>query len=275
MSPIRSILLHADASTPWNERLRYGARIAAILDADLTTFFAPTSAWVEHPVAMAASPEACAILRDADERRLQAARTAYRGAVEGLGGRLHWSQAHAWSPEPAVIRRAFAADLLILGQRHPGPNPEGTVPSNFPPSVIISSGRPALVVPYIGAPAATEVALVAWKETREAARALTASIPLLQRAQRVYLATWREPDEPAGWPEVVEYLRGHGIEATVKPCGPAPAQLGAAILSLAADLSADLLVMGCYGHGRAREFALGGATRDVFESMTVPVLMAH
>jgi nucleotide-binding universal stress UspA family protein len=276
MSPIRSILLHADASTPWNERLSYGARIASVLDADLTTLFAPNSAWVEHPIAMVSSPDAWAILHDADERRLREARAAYDAATRDLGGRLHWSEAGALSAELATTHGAFAADLVILGQQPPRPGPEGTVSRHFVESVIMDGGRPALVVPYIGTPANTEIALVAWKATRESARALTAAIPLLQRARRVYLATWTETDrEPTSSPDILGYLRGHGIESTLRACGPAPARLGDAMLSLAADCSADLLVMGCYGHTRARERVLGGATRTILEGMTIPVLMAH
>ena len=62
---------------------------------------------------------------------------------------------------------------------------------------------------------------------------------------------------------------------TERPCGAAPGEIGEAMLSLAADCSADLLVMGCYGHSRARERVLGGATRSILDSMTLPVLMAH
>ena len=276
MSPIRFILLHADATTPWKERLRYGADIASTFDADLTTLYAPSSAWVEHPLAMVASPEAFAIYREADERLLRQARAAYDAATCDLGGRLHWSESGASPPELAAIGRAFAADLLILGQQRPETGPEGAVSRHFVESVIIDSGRPALVVPYIGAPASTEVALVAWKETRESARALTSAIPFLQRARQVCVATWAEADDEApARANVIGYLRSHGIEATLKPCGLAPARLGESMLSLAADLSADLLVMGCYGHGRARERVLGGATRDILEAMTIPVLMAH
>jgi nucleotide-binding universal stress UspA family protein len=71
------------------------------------------------------------------------------------------------------------------------------------------------------------------------------------------------------------FLHHHGIKATVHRGGPPTRELGELLLSLAADLQADLLVMGCYGHGRAREWALGGATRTVLRSMTLPVLMVH
>ena len=278
MNPIRSILLHADSTTPWKERLRFGADLASSFDAELTTFYAPNSAWVDHPIAMVESPEACAILREADELRRREARKAYDAAAQGIAEqhRLSWAESDAVSPHRVVTRHAFAADLVILGQQPPDSRPEGSVARDFVGSVLMDSGRPALVVPYIGAPAQRDVVMVAWKETRESARALTAAIPFLQRARQVYLAIWNEGD--AAQPDhadVAGYLRKHGIEALFRPCGPAPARLGESILSAAADLSADLLVMGCYGHSRARERVFGGATRAVLDTMTMPVLMAH
>ena len=276
MSPIRSILLHADSATPWEERLRFGATVASAFDADLTTLYAPSSAWVEHPLAMVESPDAWSALREAEEQRRRQAREAHDAAGRGIEHRLFWAESDALSPYRAVLRHAFAADLLILGQPRPDPRPEGSVSRDFVGSMLIDSGRPALVVPYIGAAPRQDVVMVAWKETRESARALTAAIPFLQRARRVYLCIWSEAGGAQPDPtDVAGYLRKHGIEALFRPCGQAPERLGEAMLSAAADLSADLLVMGCYGHSRARERVFGGATRVVLEAMTLSVLMAH
>jgi nucleotide-binding universal stress UspA family protein len=277
MSAIRSILLHADSTTPWKERMRFAADVAAGLDADLTTLYAPNSAWADHPLAAVESPEAWAILREGDAQRHHDARKAYDAALRGVDQRrLFWADSDELSPYRAVVRHAFAADLLILGQQAPGSRIEGSVPRAFVGSVLMDSGRPALIVPYIGTPARRDVAMVAWKDTRESARALTAAIPFLQRASRVYLSIWSERDGAQGDPaDVAGYLRKHGVEAHLRPCGPAPAQVGESILTAAADLSADLLVMGCYGHSRARERVFGGATRAVLDAMTIPVLMAH
>ena len=76
--------------------------------------------------------------------------------------------------------------------------------------------------------------------------------------------------------DVERYLRLHGVQARLQHYGEEPnGDLGELLLSRAADLDADLLVMGCYGHSRARELVLGGVTRTVLRSMTLPVLMSH
>jgi nucleotide-binding universal stress UspA family protein len=154
------------------------------------------------------------------------------------------------------------------------------LPFDFVESVVIASGKPALVIPTIRlAEPVGRVVLVAWKETREAARAVSAALPLLQKAGKVHVAIWEDPSsvkELAQAPlDIAQSLRAHGVEAEVHRHGPASREVGEFLLSRATDLSADLIVMGCYGHGRAREWVLGGASRTVLQSMTVPVLMAH
>jgi nucleotide-binding universal stress UspA family protein len=173
-----------------------------------------------------------------------------------------------------MISHALCADLLLLGQYDRANRYTGVLP-DFAPWVVTGSGKPAIVVPYIGARAASfGNVLVAWKSTRESAHALGAAMPLLQRAQRVGVAV--DLETTAAQKDLLQsYLRHHGVQVTyhVLPSGTTTA--GEAILSTAADVGADLIVMGCYGHSRAREFVLGGATRTVLGSMTVPVLMAH
>jgi len=145
--------------------------------------------------------------------------------------------------------------------------------------MLIDSGKPVLVVPYIGPQGSSigRTVMIAWKETRETARAVAAALPLLQQAQRVHVATWGDEHavERRRMPELLAYLGRHGVEAVPHHYGDEPGSVGETILSAVADLDADLLVMGGYGHSRAREWILGGATRTILESMTVPVLMSH
>jgi nucleotide-binding universal stress UspA family protein len=95
------------------------------------------------------------------------------------------------------------------------------------------------------------------------------------RSVHVLLARWTDDDDPDGL-NIERYLRCHGIDAVLHAdAGHGADAAGDALLALARDVSADLLVMGCYGHSRARELVLGGATRTVLQSMMLPVLMAH
>ncbi len=136
----------------------------------------------------------------------------------------------------------------------------------------------AVAALYAGLPPQVgQTVVIAWKATREAARAVTAAVPLLQRAQRVHIVKWDDGQEAIEGArlDLAGYLKLRGVEATWHREGPEPDALGEHLLSRAFDLEADLLVMGCYGHNRAREWVLGGTSRTVLESMTLPVLMAH
>jgi nucleotide-binding universal stress UspA family protein len=165
----------------------------------------------------------------------------------------------------------------VLGQQQPDEPPVGRLPPGFVSSVLIASGRPALVVPYAGEFAKVgDIVLVAWKPTPESARALKAALPLMQAARHVHVVAWGDPPSVAGQaPDIGSYLKLHDIDARVHWEGEETPRLGEMLLSRAADYSADLLVMGCYGHSRAREFVLGGVSRTVLASMTVPVLMSR
>jgi nucleotide-binding universal stress UspA family protein len=143
----------------------------------------------------------------------------------------------------------------------------------------MSGERPVLIVPYIGAgrpPGGT--VLLCWNDTREAARAATAALPLLKKAERtiVLIIDPPEAEEPreAG-ADVAGWLARHGVKVTLQRDTAADTDVGGVILSRAADHDVDLIVMGIYGHSRLRERVLGGASRTLLSSMTVPLLVAH
>jgi nucleotide-binding universal stress UspA family protein len=175
---------------------------------------------------------------------------------------------------------ALYADAVVLGQNDPSPGGVGGVPYDLVESTLSGSGRPALVVPAAsnGMRLPRNI-VVAWKATREAARAVAAALPLLRRAHGVHVMAWgedRQADVRGARLDLDGWLRLHGVAAQWhREAGPEPGALGERMLTRAFDLDADLLVMGCYGHSRAREWVLGGASRTVLASMTLPVLMAH
>ena len=152
---------------------------------------------------------------------------------------------------------------------------------NLLEDVLLLAGRPVLAVPYAGSfNAEFRTAMVASTDSREAARALNDALPLLHGASNVTVLTVQreraaeEEDLPGA--DAAEHLARHGISATaartVTDGGVSEAD---AILNYAADISAELIVCGCYGHSRARELILGGVSRGLLEHMTVPVLMSH
>jgi nucleotide-binding universal stress UspA family protein len=276
---LTQLLVHLDATAHTSQRLAVARAIAQGQGAAVTALYAVTPALVEIPFAADASPNVAQVLCELDDERRAKARTEFdRANMDGV--HAAWAEVRDYPIIPAFARQALYADLLILGQ-HDASDPAATsVPSDFVESVLASSGKPALVLPYAGTwDCVGETVVVAWKPTREAARGLSAAVPLLQRAERVHIVSWtREEAEVIGGKalDLDGYLKLRGIEPVWhREGGGEPEGLGDLLLSRAADLSADLLVMGCYGHSRAREWVLGGTSRTVLRSMTLPVLMAH
>jgi nucleotide-binding universal stress UspA family protein len=268
MSPIQSILLHIDAGDRSAVRMRIARELAQRHEAVVTAMFATRPRFVPLPNPFSEGMAVMPMLEETDPAQRARAKSLFDRDGEGMC----WDEVVDAPPLPGFIRQALCADLLVLGQHDPQDRSTHDVPADLVTSVLFGSGKPALVIPHAGDPRTVgRCALVAWKAVPEAARALTAALPLLQSAARVHLVT--PADEPPGGIEL--YLRRHNVDTAFHSIAAAPAQAGEQLLALARDLSADLLVMGCYGHSRARELVLGGATRTVLQAMTMPVLMAH
>lgn len=278
MSPLRSILVHMDDSPHCATRLRVANQIAEQHEASVTALYAVTPPFMQLSMTYAGGAAVAPIVQDFETQRHARVRAVFDQTVAAGMPRVRWAEVTG-EPTWAMSRQALLADLLVLGQRDTQNERMSGVPFDFVESVVLACGKPALVIPNIrvGEPVG-RVALVAWKETRESARAVSAALPLLRKASKVHVAVWdddslkRYDEAPL---DIARYLRQHGVEAEVHHHGPASREIGEYLLSRATDLSADLIVMGCYGHGRAREWVLGGASRTVLQSMTVPVLMAH
>ena len=174
----------------------------------------------------------------------------------------------------ARIARRY--DLSIVGQ----PNPETDErESLFVEAALFDFGRPVLIVPYIQRTALKlDRAMVCWDGGRPAARATADALPFLARTKSVELVTVaRGPGDRNEIPgaDIAHHLARHGLKVELKELVANDIDVPNALLSHAADISADLIVMGGYGHSRLREFVLGGATRGILSSMTAPVLMSH
>ena len=173
----------------------------------------------------------------------------------------------------AQIARRF--DLAVVGQaqREGGAGDELMIEG-----ALFESGRPIVVVPYIQQRGLTlERVLACWDGSRTAARAIGDAMPLLERAKVVdivIVAEERKSEEMTGT-NMGAHLVRHGVAATVKRVTKGDIAIEDVLLSYAADSGADFMVMGGYGHSRLREFILGGVTRGILASMTVPVLMSH
>jgi nucleotide-binding universal stress UspA family protein len=178
----------------------------------------------------------------------------------------------------AVMDHGRAADLIVAGQTDPDWDLSPLM--DFPERLALESGRPVLVIPYVGRyPEIGRNVMIAWKPSRESARAVFDALPILTRAETVQILEVkdRRDDGASLAPDttIAASLGRHGIKPTVRSSMAADISVGDEILSRLADASADLLVMGAYGHSRMREFVFGGATRHIARHMTAPTLLSH
>jgi nucleotide-binding universal stress UspA family protein len=292
MNSIQHILVHVGESPRAAVTTRLAASVAGQHGATLSALYAvepmPTGAYM--------TPEAATIAAglnlEAEDAKRQRAQALVATAAASTGMDIPFERLGG-DPLEQLLRRARTADLLVLGQRDPQ-NPDGTS-AGFAGRVLMGAGCPVLFMPYAddagGEPTCGTRVLVAWADTRESARALRDALPLLRHAELVELVRFARAGDSGPEPleEVAAHLARHGVaagctvrhsrqasigERMLSPWTP-DAPVAEALLSQAADMGADLIVMGGYGHSRAWELALGGVTRTVLQSMTVPVLMSH
>lgn len=254
----------------------YAVSLASALGAHLTAVgialqtIAPVSFMGDYPYELMAQAT--------DEARADAQRAFERlkgGAAAGID--IDYIPIEGFTSE-AIDRVATLArhyDISIVRQNAPE---EDGFASQLAVGTIFGSGRPCILLPYIHkGPAKLDKAMVAWDGGFVAARALAGALPMLQNASRVEIVTVAKPnqdiDSVPGF-DITRHLARHGINAVLKQLPPTD-DIAAILLSHAADTAPDYIVMGCYGHSRLRELVLGGTTREILGSMTVPVVMAH
>jgi len=224
-----------------------------------------------------------AIVLDEHSKAYRAENPAMKCAFEEAA-RAHdvvaeWREADAGSSSVAsvVMRHARTADLVVALQT--ASDWKGSLDLDIAERLAFESGRPVLIVPNTGShlPIPKRI-VVGFTDRREATRAVFDALPLLQRADKV---TVIEVDPKPG-PEIAEMraqlcatLAHHGVSCEEETAASRHGNVGDALLACCERMKTDLLVMGCYGHSRLREFILGGASRDLLAGMTLPVLMSH
>jgi nucleotide-binding universal stress UspA family protein len=277
---LKTVVVHADDSPRLNQRLDAAIRLARGFDAELVGVYIVSTPELVPSVAALLPPDVVAQrLRETGDAQHRA-ENLFRQATAAVGlGALDW-RAPAGPAIAAAVAHARCSDIVVVGQPKSG-DIDPLFDGELVTTVMLSAGRPTLIVPHIGArPTLGENVLIAWDGGREAARAIADALPILVRARQVVITSINEdPDRPAvnaqAQSRLAAYLRRHGVEPQVKQYDGRRADVSEALLSRAADLGTDLIVMGGYGHPRLREMVLGGATRSMLRTMTVPVLMSH
>jgi nucleotide-binding universal stress UspA family protein len=173
-------------------------------------------------------------------------------------------------------RAARRFDLAVVGQARPK---EGASEDLLIEGALFESGRPIVVVPHVQTRGVTlERVLVCWDGSRPAARAIADGMPFLRRAKAIDIVAVsgeRGKGSELVGTNMARHLARHGLAIELKRVSAGNVDVPSAIAAYAVEIGADFMVMGGYGHSRLREFILGGVTRTVLASSTIPVLMSH
>jgi nucleotide-binding universal stress UspA family protein len=276
-SSIRSVLMHLDGTPASVARLEFARNLALRHEATLCAMF--VAAPKHPPLQMALSESPAALLQWVDQAALERTKSRFNDALGECDAKMLWLEHDGADGVAAFCRQALYADLLVLGQHGAARTSSGaSAPTGFVESVLVASGKPALILPLAGGHETVgHDVLIGWNATPQAARAVIAALPWLHGARSVHVLEAIDEAAPggAGDLDIAQYLGFHGITPVRHRHRAAPAEAGRGLLSVAHEVAADLLVMGCYGRGRTRELVLGGASRTVLQEMTLPVLMAH
>lgn len=209
-------------------------------------------------------------LREACLDGLAQARAVFEEAAAGRS-RTEWASDMDF-PLSFILRQAARAGLVVTGR--PGADEPPCLLAD-PGDLVMDLGRPLLVVPEKVDHVEARRIAIGWCNTREARRAVSDALPFLRRAAKVVVIRIDEGAEACRDDAVVRYLAAFGIQATAARASAEGIGTAEALVDLACEHAADLLVTGAYGHSRLREWAFGGATRDLLRGCPICCLLSH
>jgi nucleotide-binding universal stress UspA family protein len=276
----RSFSVQVDDNDQSDRRISVAARLARMHTAELHgVYVTPTREMTPFTSAMLPASVVEHRLRDTGEAQARAEQRFRAGAAAEQLTALTWS-APAGPALDAAVLHARRVDITVAGQPL-AEDAQAAFASDLLYGMLMQAGRPLLIVPNYGEfPVVGQNVLIAWKETRESARAVSDALPFLKRAEKVVVMPVSSPGDSysgdaGSGAGVVAYLARHGIIARVRAEVADDIDVGNLLLSRASDLATDLIVMGGYSRARLAERVAGGVTHLILVSMTVPVLMSH
>ena len=277
----KDILVVADDTPECEERVGVALRLAARHDAHVIGLMVREQVYVPRYATTNLPSSFLAEQREVEEKARAEVRERFERQAAQAGVAHEWYTADG-DPVKAVSLFSRHADLAVIGQDNPESAGFGTS-TDLAEHVVLASGRPVLVVPYVGTyPRVGDRVMIAWDASREAARAVADSLPLLQAAQQVVTLSAnpdtggrsdRHGDIPGA--DIARHLARHGVRVEAQRLNAKEVSIADMLLNRIADEGIDLLVMGAYGHARVREIWLGGVTRSLMQYMTVPVFISH
>ncbi len=276
---LKDLLVHIDQGRHASARLDAAIGLARAHDAHLIGVYAIAHPRIPNYIRMQIGEDVLKAQADLAAEAAARAEAAFRERVGRAGVAAEW-RAVGGDPLPVLALHARYTDVAIVGQRDPSGEDASDDPA-IPDHLILSLGRPVLVIPRVGEyPVIGEHVLVAWDASRLATRAVNDALPFLVKAKTVSVLAVNPHGGAEGHGQIPSadiclHLARHGVRAEARQAFADDINVGDVLLSRAADIGADLIVSGAYGHTRWRELVLGGATRHLLGHMTAPVLMCH
>jgi nucleotide-binding universal stress UspA family protein len=271
----RTLLVHVDVDGEIDGRVRLAAGLADRFHSLLIG----AASWMARPAfvveAVVLDPEPTE--EGYEEMRAVLGRRGkeFRACVGVARTQVEWRSSLDF-PTEFIAREARAADLVIIGRDRKSYDPFRSTDAG---ALILRTGRPVLVVPPAIQSLAAKRVVIAWKDTREARRAVQDALPFLQVAKEVIIMevieTGRVKDTMHRLKDVANYLSRHGVTAVAKWVRPIEGTASGALFRVIEEQSVDLIVSGAYGHTRLGEWIFGGMSQDLLTQSPVCCLLSH
>ena len=261
----KTLLIHVEPTIAGRERLRAAVGLARQFDARLIGVGARALNPMPDPIGISIVK-----LKEETETELRNAALLFDEEARSLGPAALW-RAETDFPTQVLLRFACSADLIVAGrwiEASPMEHRPGTA------DLIMSAGLPVLAVPE-GAMVDFRKIVIAWKDTREARRAVSESLPLLKRADHVRVMSFSDEENHQDVKGIAERLAIHGVHVEAEARKSTESSVANDLLMAADEMGAGLIVSGGYGHSRLREWVLGGVTQDLLQTSARCVLFSH
>jgi len=276
--PLCDILVHLDGTPEDEIRISHAEALAGLDGAKivglLTTQLPDSPYFVEGLAADWSRLDA--IIRDASAKSF--AKLEERFRLLSVPNELRKAEEVQTFLNAAFAREALWTDLVVAS--NPYPDNEASRWDSLVEAAMFNGAHGLYLVPYGVAPRnALRSVMICWNGTREAARAISEAMPLISRATKVAIVCVHDVDTaqirgPEAMMDIARHLGNHGLEPEISML-PAPVATSDALLDEAHRMSADLIVMGAFGHSRVREWLIGGTTVDLLRKSDLPILVAR
>jgi len=275
----KDILVHLDNSASLKGRLNAAATLAQDHQARLTGIFVSPENNIPGYISAQIDMDLRTKIADSQNKEVEHVKEIFLTTLKNNYLPGEW--VHENGDEIDVLtKHARYADLLVIGQ-YDDSDPEILYLQEMPDRLILAAGRPVLVVPYIYKDNTFgKNIMVGWDASRTSTRAVHDALPILKKSDKTTIMSVKQSPEgllndqlPGA--DIAAHLSRHGVNAVADHITNTEMKPAMTLLASAADLSADMIVIGAYGHARFKELVMGGVTRHLLESMPVPVLLSH